>query len=127
MDAGGRLSGGGAKFTQGLDTQSVPESLQQHFEGTAATAKNMDVSLAVPTATSVLRASGRLRTPWTNSQSSFRCVVALSTMTKLLTSIPIRAAHVAAAIRHTARPNSVSRLSDSQRPGLRDTYKLWLV
>lgn len=38
VDAGGRLSGGGAKFTQGLDTQSVPESMQQHFEGTAATA-----------------------------------------------------------------------------------------
>lgn len=37
-DAGGRLSGGGAKFTQGLDTQSVPESLQRHFEGTATTA-----------------------------------------------------------------------------------------
>ncbi|MEO5664298.1 MAG: MtrAB system histidine kinase MtrB [Nocardioides sp.] len=38
VDAGGRLSGGGAKFTQGLDTQSVPESLQRHFEGTATTA-----------------------------------------------------------------------------------------
>lgn len=36
--AGGRLSDGGAKFTQGLDLQSVPESLQQRFDEPAATA-----------------------------------------------------------------------------------------
>ncbi len=35
---GGRLADGGAKFTQGLDIASVPESLQQHFEQPAATA-----------------------------------------------------------------------------------------
>jgi two-component system sensor histidine kinase MtrB len=35
---GGRLTDGGAKFTQGLDLQSVPESLQQRFEEPAATA-----------------------------------------------------------------------------------------
>lgn len=51
VDAGGRLSGGGAKFTQGLDTQSVPESMQQHFEGTAATAwafTNIETTRAIP-------------------------------------------------------------------------------
>jgi two-component system, OmpR family, sensor histidine kinase MtrB len=35
---GSRLADGGAQFTQGLDTSSVPESLQQHFDGPAATA-----------------------------------------------------------------------------------------
>ena len=34
---GARLSDGGAKFTQGLDLASVPESLQQHFEEPAST------------------------------------------------------------------------------------------
>ncbi|UUZ58122.1 HAMP domain-containing protein [Nocardioides sp. B-3] len=51
VDAGGRLSGGGAKFTRGLDTQSVPESLQQHFEGTASTAwafTSIDTTRAIP-------------------------------------------------------------------------------
>jgi two-component system sensor histidine kinase MtrB len=37
-DAGGRLTDGGAKFTQGLDLQSVPESLQRRFDEPAATA-----------------------------------------------------------------------------------------
>lgn len=35
---GGRLTDGGAKFTPGLDLQSVPESLQQRFAEPAATA-----------------------------------------------------------------------------------------
>ena len=35
---GGRLDDGGAKFTEGLDFASVPESMQQHFEEPAATA-----------------------------------------------------------------------------------------
>ena len=35
---GGRLTDGGAKFTQGLDLESVPESLQQRFDEPAATA-----------------------------------------------------------------------------------------
>jgi len=35
---GGRLSDGGAKFTRGLDLQSVPESLQERFSEPAATA-----------------------------------------------------------------------------------------
>ena len=35
---GSRLSDGGAKFTQGLDLQSVPESLQQRFDEPTATA-----------------------------------------------------------------------------------------
>ncbi|MFC7493842.1 MULTISPECIES: MtrAB system histidine kinase MtrB [unclassified Nocardioides] len=35
---GSRISDGGAKFTQGLDTASVPESLQRHFEEEATTA-----------------------------------------------------------------------------------------
>ncbi len=51
VDAGGRLSGGGAKFTQGLDTRSVPESLQQHFEGSAATAwafTSIETTRAIP-------------------------------------------------------------------------------
>ena len=34
----GRLDDGGAKFTEGLDFASVPESMQQHFEEPAATA-----------------------------------------------------------------------------------------
>ncbi len=35
---GGRLSDGGAKFTLGLDLQSVPEPMQQRFDDPAATA-----------------------------------------------------------------------------------------
>ncbi|QIK77333.1 HAMP domain-containing histidine kinase [Nocardioides piscis] len=35
---GGRLADGGAKFTQGLDLDSVPLSLQRHFDGPASTA-----------------------------------------------------------------------------------------
>jgi two-component system, OmpR family, sensor histidine kinase MtrB len=38
VGTGSRLADGGAKFTQGLDTASVPESLQQHFDEPAATA-----------------------------------------------------------------------------------------
>jgi two-component system, OmpR family, sensor histidine kinase MtrB len=38
IGTGSRLSEGGANFTQGLDTASVPESLQQHFDQPAATA-----------------------------------------------------------------------------------------
>ncbi|KRF30225.1 MtrAB system histidine kinase MtrB [Nocardioides sp. Soil805] len=38
IGSGNRLEDGGAKFTQGLDIASVPESLQQHFEEPAATA-----------------------------------------------------------------------------------------
>ncbi|PVG83104.1 two-component sensor histidine kinase [Nocardioides gansuensis] len=34
----GRLAEGGAKFTQGLDTSSVPDNLQQHFDQPAPTA-----------------------------------------------------------------------------------------
>lgn len=35
---GVRLADGGAKFTQGLDLDSVPDNLQEHFEGPAPTA-----------------------------------------------------------------------------------------
>jgi len=38
VSSGGRLSEGGAKYTQGLDTSSVPDDLQAHFDGRAATA-----------------------------------------------------------------------------------------
>lgn len=38
VSSGGRLSDGGAKYTQGLDTASVPDALQRHFEERAATA-----------------------------------------------------------------------------------------
>ncbi len=38
VGTGSRLADGGAQFTQGLDTSSVPESLQQHFDEPAATA-----------------------------------------------------------------------------------------
>ncbi len=51
VGTGGRLSGGGAKFTRGLDTQSVPESLQQSFEQAAATAwtfTEIETTRAVP-------------------------------------------------------------------------------
>ena len=35
---GGRIADGGANFTPGLDTSSVPTSLEEHFDGKAATA-----------------------------------------------------------------------------------------
>ncbi|WP_395656111.1 MtrAB system histidine kinase MtrB [Nocardioides sp.] len=35
---GGRISDGGANFTQGLDTSSVPASLEQHFDTSSSTA-----------------------------------------------------------------------------------------
>ena len=38
LGSGGRLDEGGAKFTQGLDNTSVPDSLQAHFESIAPTA-----------------------------------------------------------------------------------------
>jgi two-component system, OmpR family, sensor histidine kinase MtrB len=38
VSSGGRLSDGGAKYTQGLDTASVPDALQRHFGKRAATA-----------------------------------------------------------------------------------------
>ncbi len=38
VGAGGRLDDGGAKFTEGLDFASVPESLQERFDKQAATA-----------------------------------------------------------------------------------------
>lgn len=38
IGTGSRLADGGAQFTQGLDTTSVPESLQRHFDEPAATA-----------------------------------------------------------------------------------------
>jgi two-component system sensor histidine kinase MtrB len=38
IGTGSRLADGGAQFTQGLDTATVPETLQQHFDEPAATA-----------------------------------------------------------------------------------------
>jgi two-component system sensor histidine kinase MtrB len=38
IGTGSRLADGGAQFTQGLDTATVPETLQQHFDQPAATA-----------------------------------------------------------------------------------------
>jgi two-component system sensor histidine kinase MtrB len=37
-DSGGRIVDGGANFTQGLDTSSVPRSLEKHFDGASTTA-----------------------------------------------------------------------------------------
>lgn len=37
-ESGGRIAEGGANFTRGLDTSSVPESLQKHFDSSEATA-----------------------------------------------------------------------------------------
>lgn len=37
-DTGGRIADGGAEFTPGLDTASVPESLEAHFDAIAPTA-----------------------------------------------------------------------------------------
>lgn len=49
--AGGRLSDGGAKFTQGINLASVPEPLQQHFERPAVTAwafTTIETTRAIP-------------------------------------------------------------------------------
>jgi two-component system sensor histidine kinase MtrB len=37
-EGGGRIADGGANFTAGLDTSSVPVSLERHFDGSTATA-----------------------------------------------------------------------------------------
>jgi two-component system sensor histidine kinase MtrB len=37
-EGGGRIADGGANFTAGLDTSSVPASLERHFDGSTATA-----------------------------------------------------------------------------------------